>query len=89
MLHLIRRKQEMNFDEYFNEQSKFVKILLLAIPFVGWVVEVIVRLSVVIKRFNQTNLVGFIFFFLIGWLYLPTIVDLIFLTSTDRLILVE
>ena len=34
----------MTFDKWFEKQDRIVKIILLIIPFVGWIVEVLVRI---------------------------------------------
>lgn len=39
----------MKFDKWFNKQSRLVQILLLLIPFVNWVVELLVRWSVALR----------------------------------------
>lgn len=38
----------MQFDKWFNSQSTWLKVLLLVIPFVGWVMEILIRLSVML-----------------------------------------
>ena len=40
----------MKFDKWFNKQSKLVKILLLLIPGVNWIVELLVRWSLALRK---------------------------------------
>ena len=75
----------MNFDEWFDYQSKMVRVVLLFIPVIGWVVEILVRISALIKKQCKINVVGLVVFFLIGWTWLPTIIDMFYLAITDRL----
>ena len=39
----------MTFDKWFNKQSRLLKILLLILPVVGWIVECLIRLSVMLR----------------------------------------
>ena len=75
----------MNFDEWFDYQSKMVRVVLLFIPVIGWVVEILVRISALTKKQCKINVVGLVVFFLIGWTWLPTIIDMFYLAITDRL----
>ena len=45
----------MKFDKWFQEQSLLIKVILLIIPFVGWVVEVLVRISAFIRKKEVLN----------------------------------
>ena len=40
----------MTFDKWFNKQSKLVQILLLLIPGVNWIVELLVRWSLALRK---------------------------------------
>ena len=42
---------------WFNKQSKVVQVILLLIPFVNWVVEVIVRWSTISKKGGLVRLI--------------------------------
>ncbi len=52
----------MNFDKWYNEQSLVLKIVLVAIPFVNWVMEILIRLSVYLRTKKTNDLVFFIVF---------------------------
>ena len=75
----------MNFDEWFNYQSKMVQVVLLFIPVVGWIVEILVRISALIKKKCRMNLVGLVVFILLGWAWLPVIIDMFYLAFANKL----
>ena len=50
----------MTFDKWFEEQALWLKIVLLIIPFVGWVVEILIRVSAVIRKSSTLNIVGLV-----------------------------
>ena len=82
-----RRKRKMAFDKWFHDQDLLIKVILLIIPFVGWVVEILVRCSAFLRKNSGVNLIGLllgIFGNVIwGW------IDLIVLLLTGRLALYE
>lgn len=61
-----------SFSGWFNSQSRVIQIILLLIPFVNWVVEILVRWSSAIQTKKPLNLVAAIlvtfFGIVIGWL---------------------
>ena len=75
----------MNFDEWFFYQSKMIQAILLFIPVIGWIVEILVRISALTKNQCSTNIVGLVVYILIGWAWITTIVDMFYLIATDRL----
>lgn len=50
----------MAFDKWFNKQSRLIQIILLLIPVVNWVVEILVRLSALLRKSSVINIVGLI-----------------------------
>ena len=77
----------MKFDKWFEEQSLLTKVILLIIPFVGWVVEVLVRISAFIRKNSVLNLVGLIIGVIGGLIW--AFVDLVVLLVTGHLFLYE
>lgn len=77
----------MSFDKWFNSQSTVVKVLLLILPFVGWIVELLVRLSVAVNKKGAVSIVVFILFLVVGWSWILCVVDLIYLIVKGHLIL--
>ncbi len=74
----------MSFDKWFNKQSRLIQIILLLIPVVNWVVEILVRLSSVLREAKLSSILGLIFGIIIpvfGWL------DLIWVLLFKRLLL--
>ena len=79
----------MTFDKWFNKQSRLVQILLLIIPFVGWVVELAVRLSVALRTKSVLHIVVFVLFVVVGWGWVLNLIDLLYLLIKGHLILAE
>lgn len=77
----------MTFDKWFNSQSTLLKVILLIIPFVGWIVELLVRLSVMLRKKDVISIVVFLVFLFIGWGWFLCLIDLIYLVLKGHLIL--
>lgn len=77
----------MKFDKWFDEQSLLIKAILLIIPFVGWVVEVLVRLSAFLRNKSGVNLVGLIIGIIGNVIW--SIIDFVVLLVTGHLFLLE
>ena len=77
----------MEFDKWFKEQSLIVKVVLLIIPFVGWIVEILVRLSAVVRNASTNNIVGLILGVIGNMIW--AIVDLVYLILKGDLLLLE
>jgi len=56
----------MTFDKWFNKQSRLVQILLLLIPFVNWIVELLVRWSVALRTKNIIHIVIAVLIVIVG-----------------------
>lgn len=79
----------MTFDKWFYKQSTLVKVLLLIIPFVGWIVELLVRLSVMLRTKQPVHIVVFVLFVSIGWGWFLNLIDLIVMIVTGKLLFTE
>ena len=79
----------MNFDKWFNSQSRLVQVIIFILPVVGWVVEILVRLSALLRKQSTTNILGFVLYLLVGGLWIPVLVDLVYLILKGKLILTE
>lgn len=79
----------MNFDKWFNSQSVLLKAILLLIPFVGWVVECLVRLSIMLRTKSVIHIVVFLVFLFVGWGWVLGVIDCIYMLLTGRLILAD
>ncbi len=59
-------------DKWFHSQNKLVQVLLLIIPFINWIVEILVRWSAALRKGSVLKivfaLVVTIFGVVIGWL---------------------
>ena len=65
----------MNFDTWFHNQSKLIQIILLILPFIGWIVDLLVRWSAFIKKQSLVNLVMALVITLLGEFWILTILD--------------
>ena len=79
----------MNFDKWFNSQSVLLKAILLLIPGVNWVVECLVRLSVMLCTKSVVHIVVFLVFLLVGWGWFLGVIDFVYMLLTGHLILGE
>ena len=86
---LLKGDRKMNFDKWFNEQDRLIQVILIIIPFVGWIVEILVRLSAVLRKSSSTNILGLVLYILIGAFIIPEIIDLVYLILHGKLILTE
>lgn len=77
----------MNFDKWFYNQSKLVQVILLLIPFVGWIAELLIRLSVLLRDKSVINIVVFVVFIVVGWGWVLAVADLIYLLIKGHLFL--
>ena len=77
----------MKFDKWFEEQSRLIKVILLILPIVGWVVEILVRLSAVLRNSSVLNIVGLVIAIIGNWIW--SVIDLVVLIVTGKLFLLE
>ena len=63
--------------EWFDKQSKVLRFVLLILPFVGWVFELIVRWSEVVKKADVLNIVVALVYTFFGWAWILTVIDAI------------
>lgn len=77
------------FYKWFNQQSVLLKVILLIIPFVGWVVELLVRGTRMIDKKDTLSIVVFILFLVVGWGWFLNLIDIIYLIISGHLILAD
>ena len=77
----------MNFDVWFHKQSKIIQIVLLIIPFVGWIMELLVRWSAWLKNKEVLNLVVALVVTFTAWLPFIHWVDAVWVALYNKLIL--
>ena len=63
--------------EWFNKQSNVVKFILLILPFVGWICELVIRWSAVIKEASALNIIVAIVYTFFGWAWVLSLIDAI------------
>lgn len=83
----------MNFDTWFHNQSKLIQIILLILPFIGWIVDALVRWSAFLKNTdlketnNVINLVMALVITFLGEFWILTILDAIMIAMNNKLFL--
>ena len=76
----------MTFDKWFEEQALWLRVVLLIVPFVGWVMEILIRVSAVIRKSSTLNIVGLVLGAVIPFF---GIVDAIVLLITGKQLVLE
>jgi len=76
----------MTFDKWFEEQALWLRVVLLIIPFVGWVMEILIRVSAIIRKSSTLNIVGLILGIVVPFF---GIVDAIVLLITGKQLILE
>jgi len=61
--------------KWFNHLSRPLQIILLIIPFVGWIVELVVRWDCFLKKSSFGHLLIALFFTIFGVAWLPCLID--------------
>ena len=77
----------MSFDKWFNSQDRLLKVILLILPLIGWIVELLVRLSVMLRKKDVVSIVVFVLFLVVGWSWIICVIDLIYFVLKVNLIL--
>ena len=77
----------MNFDVWFHKQSKLIQIILLIIPFVGWIMEILVRWSAWLKNREVLNLVVALVVTFTSWIPIIHWIDAVWVELNNKLIL--
>ena len=76
----------MTFDKWFEEQALWLRVVLLIVPFVGWVMEILIRVSAVIRKSSTLNIVGLVLGAVVPFF---GIVDAIVLLITGKQLVLE
>lgn len=79
----------MTFDKWFEKQSVLIKVILLIIPVVGWVVEILVRLSALLRKSSTVNILGLVVYVLFGAFIVLEVLDIVWVVLKGQLFLVE
>lgn len=69
----------------FQKLSLIVKILLLIIPGLGWITEIVVRLSALLNGKSNQTILAFVLFLFFGWIM--AFVDVVWVILKGKLIL--
>ena len=73
----------MNFDTWYHKQDKLVQIILLIIPFVGWIVDLLVRWSAYLRNKSTLNLIMALVVTFLGEFWILTVLDAVFIALEE------
>ncbi len=76
-------------EKWFSKLDFLTQAILLILPFIGYLIEIGVRVFVVIRKHSAKNIIGLVMFAVMGWAILLNIIDIFVLRSTDDLMLIE
>ena len=76
-------------EKWFSKLDFLTQAILLIIPFIGYLIEIGIRIFVVIRLHSKKNIAGLVVFVLFGWALLLNLIDVFVLSRTDDLMLVE
>ncbi|MGN0817647.1 MAG: hypothetical protein ACI4L9_01640 [Candidatus Coproplasma sp.] len=76
----------MSFDKWFNKQDRLVQVILMVLPVVGWIVECLVRASILLRTKSALHLIVFLLFLFVGWSWIIVVIDLVYLILKGRLL---
>lgn len=79
----------MNVDTWFNKQPKLLQIILIILPFIGWITEILVRISAYARKQNNIDLALLLVYILLGWTWIPLIIDVVFLVTKGHLFMAD
>lgn len=73
----------------FFQLPRLAQIILLILPFVGWIVELVIRWSAVLEKFTVLNLVAALLYTFFGWGFILQILDIVWIILYKHLFLTE
>lgn len=76
-------------EKWFSKLDFLSQAILIVIPFIGYLVEIGVRIFAVIRLHSKKNIAGLVIFVLLGWALLLNIIDVFVLSRTDDLMLID
>ncbi len=76
-------------EKWFSKLDFLSQAILIVIPFIGYLVEIGVRIFAVIRLHSKKNIACLLIFVLLGWALLLNIIDVFVLSRTDDLMLIE
>ena len=76
-------------EKWFSKLDFLSQAILIVIPFIGYLVEIGVRVFAVIRLHSKKNIAGLVIFVLLGWALLLNVIDVFVLSRTDDLMLIE
>ena len=76
-------------EKWFSKLDFLSQAILIVIPFIGYLVEIGVRVFAVIRLHSKKNIAGLVIAFIFGWTILFNLIDVFVLYKSDDLMLIE
>jgi len=76
-------------EKWFSKLDFLTQAILLILPFIGYLIEIGVRIFAVIRKHSAKNIAGLVIFIILGWALLLNLIDIFVLSHTDDLMLIE
>lgn len=76
-------------EKWFSRLDFLSQAILLIIPFIGYLIEIGVRVFAVIRLHSKKNIAGLVIFFVFGWAIILNLIDVMVLSHKDDLMLIE
>ena len=76
-------------ERWFSKLDFLTQAILLILPFIGYLIEIGVRIFAVVRLHSKKNIAGLVIFVLLGWAILFNIIDIFVLNRTDDLMQIE
>ena len=76
-------------EKRFSKLSFLTQIILVLIPVIGWIIEIGVRISALVRLQSKKHIVGLIVFAIFGCTWFLCFIDCFFLYFKEDLMLIE
>lgn len=76
-------------EKWFSRLSYLNQMILIIIPVVGWIIEVLVRISALIRLLSRKHVAGLLIFTILGLSWILCFIDCFFLYFKEDLMLIE
>ena len=79
----------MHFDRWFYKQATLVKIILLLLPFIGWICECLIRVSIALRDNRTFDWLIFAVFAAFGEFWILGFIDLVYFLINGHLLFAD
>ena len=86
---LSQKMYNLPMEKWFAKLSFLNQFILIIIPIIGWIIEVGVRISALIRLHSKKHIAGLIIFVVLGGFWFLCFIDVFFLYFKEDLMLIE